>query len=503
MSKTLRYLAAFLLSLFAIGTLPHVTLGEHASLTADGKLLFSTPSKQEELPTSIERNTLFSDFLSPSGSKTYLFNVTSDRVVLTFSLEMVTEKAELEIDLKGVASVMKLNVHYEPSPHVYYVKDKGQVQIKVSNPEADSVVHYLFYIDLSDPVDNKGNKDLAFEGSWVSFYSDLKKDDSISFDLDYPSEQLRLEIKVFALCYEWTDKESYYMLRLYQETSGKSLSMRADLAGRYYIIIESKKGVGTFLLTSSITSPPWNQEWFWPTFSVLFAVITSPWLLLRILKTRRFAKLKFIPFNGYYLWFIAAGLAYSTVGSFNSGTTYRPLFIAFVVSYGLSLAVTYYAAYLDRKKKMVICPYCRREVNTERNNRCCGWMAKKISPLWLLSPAALSFLFFFTTHYFLSLPSVLPLTWWLGIGSILGGSISWWINRNIKGGKAWKFLVAGVIFAFLSFSLVGFIMNMILHPFVELEYPGRLLRIRITPVTLPFNLIVLLVLLTFLLLFCP
>jgi hypothetical protein len=171
--------------------------------------------------------------------------------------------------------------------------------------------------------------------------------------------------------------------------------------------------------------------------------------------------------------------------------------------YGLSLTVTYYAAYLDRKKKIAFCPYCGREVNTERENRCCGWMVKKMSPLWFLSPAALSFLFFFIANYLLTLPNFLPLAWWLGMGSILGGSISWWINRNIKGGRAWKFLVTGVIFAFVSFYLISFIMNIIIYPFVELEYPGRLLRIRITPVTLPFNLIVLLILLTILLILCP
>jgi hypothetical protein len=103
--------------------------------------------------------------------------------------------------------------------------------------------------------------------------------------------------------------------------------------------------------------------------------------------------------------------------------------------YGLSLAVTYYATYLDSKKKIAICPYCGREVNTECENRCCGWMVKKMSPLWFLSPAALSFLFFFT-NYLLTLPDFLPLAWWLGIGSILDGIFSWRINRNIKGGRA-------------------------------------------------------------------
>jgi len=448
----------------------------------------------------IEEGRLYSDLLSAGNSRTYSIEVSSDNTILIFLLEIVTENVSLGVVAEGAVSRMRLNIQYEPLPYIYYIEETGDIRIILTNPLLDAAVYYRFYVDLSEPVRNGNSKNLLLEESQVAFYADLKKYDTLSLDL-VPSIQDQLGIKVLVPCYELTAGKGYYLLRLYAETLEKSLTITADLGGRYYIFIESAGTQGKFSLVSLITSPPWNQEMFWPSIGVLFVAIISPFFLIKIMKIRKPDRAASYTLIGYYAWFVTIGLAYSTIGSFNSGTpSYMILLHTSTLSSGLSIGIAVYAAHLDRMGKTSICPNCGREVNIKEDNFCCGLMIKRVSNIWFAFPFILSFLFFIIgcSSPLLGLLTFPTPLLWVGFGSILGGIISWLINKDIEGAKAWKFLVVGALFSLVSYPLILLLIDLSFQPYVELELPGKFTRIRITPLTLPIGLILIFILLTIL-----
>jgi len=445
----------------------------------------------QEIITSIEKNKLYSDFLFSNGSKVYVIEVPEENPILIFFFTIDTENATLEVKLEGPVDRMSLSLVYDPMPYIFHVGSKGEVRIIITNPQGNAV-YYGFFVDISEPLGNSNSKILPLEGGQVGFHVNLRRDDGVFLNIDN-SNQLDLRIRVFALCYEVVRGEGSYMLCFLRESLNKKLYFTADLGGRYYILVESVKGEGMVSLKSVITSPPWNQEWFWLVFNIAFITIISPFFITRIKRAENLERSVLHALISYYCCFIAIGLSASLIGSFNYGAPISiPLFYLFIFFYGLSLGIQIYAAHLDRKKTIGICPYCGRKLNIKKDNYCCGKMVKNISTAWFLMPLSLGFLFFIVSYIIFQwiLPKFIRTSLWMGsLGTFIGGIIAWWINRNIHRKKPWEFFAVGAIFSIFSPLLIGFPMDMSFRPHIELELPSKFVRTRIAQSTLPLGII--------------
>lgn len=434
----------------------------------------------------IEKNKLYTDFLLPNGSKLYVTEVSENHILILF-FKIDTENSELKIAVEGPINRTRLNIERASEPFIYYVKNDGEVQIIIVNTQTNTV-YYKFFVDISEPLGESNSKILPLRGGQVAFHIDLKRDDTVLLKLNY-SNHLNLRIWVFTLCYEIVLGKGSYMLYSYKESLDRDVFFTADLGGRYYIILESINGEGTFSLTSMITSPPWNQEWFWLLSDIVLVTAISMFLLTKIKKIRNLKKVELFAIIGYYFSLITVILSVSVIGAFNYGTwIYTLLFYFLIFSSGLSLGVQVYAAYLDREKRVMGCPYCGRKVDIKKDNYCCGHVVKKISVAWFLMPLFTSFLLFIIGHLISKwiLPQFLNESLLIGsFGSIFGGIISWYINKDISRTKPWRFLVSGIIFSFLSPLLIGLLIDVSFQPHIELEWLGKLVRIRIAPLTLP------------------
>lgn len=437
--------------------------------------------------TAVDKNKIYSDFLFSNKSKLYVIEVQEEKCLLIFSFTTRDENATLKVNLEGPADRMQLSLSYYPMPYIYYVRSRGEVRIVITNPQRD-VVHYRFFVDVSEPLRDNNSKILLLDGSRVAFHVDLRRDDKLYLNLN-SSNHLHPRIRVFALCYEVVFGKGSYMLCFRKESLNEAFFFEADLGGRYYILVESVKGEGRVSLNNMIASPPWNQDWFWLVSNISFVTIISPFFIAKIKKARDSKRTASYALTGFYCWFITIGLSTSLIGSFNYGApTFIPLFYLSVVFYGLSLGMQIYAAHLDRKNTIRICPYCGRRVDVREDNYCCGKTVKNISFAWFLTPLSFSILFF-TIGYIIAeqiLPQLLGMSLWIGSsGSIIGGIIAWRMNRAIER-KPWKFLAEGILLSFFSPFLTGFLIDMSFPPHIELEWPGKLIRIRIAPLTLSF-----------------
>lgn len=432
----------------------------------------------------ILQNLTTQETLLPNSSKAFKTETSKGKILIISSNTDLED--ELQVDLEGPVSRIFTNIIYSPTAHIYYSQGDGEVRIIIKNPQ-DQPVHYTFNIDTSEPLCSHNSKSIPLEDGRVAFHVDLRVDDGVSLNLDPSLANSHFRIRVFALCLEIAKGKSTYTLCLHKQTnSSNNLYFDADLGGRYYIIIESIKGVGAFSLRSVITSPFWNQDWFWLAFNIVLLTGISSLFLTRLEKIRRLEKARLYAVLGYYCCFLAIIVSISLIGSFNYTTLiFMPLLCLLLFTCVLSLGILIYASYLDRSKATETCPYCGREVNFKREVYCCGKKIKDPSPVWYLLPLSLSFLFYIIGYLFYSwnlIDYTFPLSLEVG-GTIIGGIISWWINRPIYR-RAWVFLATGLVFCFLSPLLIAFLVDMSFRQHVVLDIPGRLLRIRVAPLTI-------------------
>jgi hypothetical protein len=267
----------------------------------------------------------------------------------------------------------------------------------------------------------------------------------------------------------------------------ESLSFTADLGGRYYIIIESVEGTGTFSLAGSVTSPPWNQEWSWYILDTVFVVVISIFFLIKKGLISNLEKASRFAFFTYFCWLITINIFISIVISF----TYEiladsPLFYLLIFFCTLSFGMQIYASRLDRRKRIVACHYCGKEIDIQEKNYCCGHIVKNISFFWFLVPLLLSFLLFSVSSFFawvLPLPLDAPLVF-SGFGAFIGGTMAWWVNKKLQEIRPWKFLVEGAVLSLISPLLIVLLGTLILTPNIDVELLGKMTRIRIAPLTL-------------------
>lgn len=485
---TSKYLKAILAIILISSAFLCITAHIAAYVVVKEPSLFQQMISLQEATTPIEKSKLYSDSLFSNESKVYVIEVLEEQCILFFFYTIDAEDARLEVNLKGPVDRMRLSIAYDPRPYIYYMLSKGKVRIVTANPQKDPV-HYRFFVDISEPLGDSNSKVLLLEDSQVAFHVDLRRDDGVSLNLD-SSNHPDTRIRVFALCYEVARGEASYMLCFREESSNETLYFTADLGGRYYILFDSVKGEGMISPKSIITSPPWNQEWFWLVFNIAFITMISPFFITRIRRAGNLERAVLYALISYYCCFITMGLSTSLIGSFNYGAPiFIPLFYLSIFFYGLSLGIQIYAAHLDRKKTIGICPYCDRKVDLKKDNYCCGRIVKNISDAWFLMPFSLSFLFFITSYLIFEwiFPKFISTSLWMGsCGSIIGGIIAWWINRAIDR-RPWKFLATGILLSFFSPLLVGFLIDISFQPHIELEWPGRLIRTRIAPLTLPLG----------------
>ena len=451
--------------------------------------------------TYVKKGELYADFLLPNGSKRYAIEAPEESLVIFF-FQIDTEEAGLDVKVEGPVNRTRVGVVWLPAPYIYYVSNKSEVQFLITNPKAD-IVNYKFYVDISEPLGDSNSKILPIEGGKVAFHVDLRKDHRVLLKLNSANHS-ELRIWIFVLYYEILP-EITYKLRLYRQSLYGTLYFAADLGGRYYIIVDSIEAEGEFSLTSSTSSPPWNQEWFWPV--ILLAFFITAISLTDIGRIKKLERAALFALISYYCWFVIIGLSISVAGSFSYGILiYMPLFYVLIFFYGLSHVLQVYAAYLDRKITIGICPYCDKKVNLQKVNYCCGKIVKNVSDAWFLLPLSFGFLFFIISYIIFKwvFPMFIANSLWIGsCGSLIGGIIAWWINRNVYGMKAWRqnpkryyipshihfvsigLLITGILFSFLSPLLIGILIETFLTP-VESYLGARVpwIRIRIAPLTL-------------------
>jgi len=454
----------------------------------------------------VEKDRLYADSLSPGSFKMYVTEA-REKCLLIFSSVIDTEGAKLEVEAEGLANRTEVNVVWLPEPHIYYLNREGEVQILVRNPE-DSTVYYRFYVDISEPLANENSKALPLEDGQAFFHVDLRKGDRVLLsmnDLDHSDWRIR----VFVLYHEILGNKEFYSLYLYRQSLYGMLYFDADLAGRYYIIADSRKGEQSFSLRSLIASPPWNREWFWLAIPIAFL---APLILLTYdERIRKLGKTRLVALFNYLCWFVTAGSFVSAVGGFSYGTSvYIHVFFVFMTLLGLSYASQIYAAYSDRKRTTGICRYCGREVNLHEENYCCGKIVKNVSVAWFLTPLSLSLLFFSISYsvFVWASPHLIGHSLWVGsCGSLVGGIIAWRINRDVYNMGSWKrdperynipphipfvpigLLIEGILLSFASPLLIGFLLETFLTQHVEsfLLAKRAWIRTRIAPLTLPFH----------------
>jgi len=435
--------------------------------------------------TPIDTDVLYLDSVPPNASKIYSIEASGGSVLMLL-VRIDSKEAELEVKFKGPVDEMVLNVAYVPSPYIYYVRTNGEVNISMTNSRMDNPVNLRFFVDLSDPLQPDNSKFIPLEGGPAVFHVDLKKGDDVSLNL--VSSGLHLDLRAYALCEEWVKNLGWrYMLASHTESSNKTLYFTADLEGRYYIIVKSVKDAGTFSLTSMITSPFWNQKWFWLACITLFISVISSWFVPRIRMFLSLEKAALCCVLSSYFWFITLALFSTLIGVFNYAPSVLriPLFQLSILFYGLSLGIHVYSSYLGRKKTVAVCPYCGKEVNLKKSNYCCGKQIEKFSEGWYLAPLSFSLLFFIIGSFGFGEISD-PMRWGMG-GSILGGIVAWLINKNLSGNKSWGILTLGIIFSFLFPFFIKFLIILVFQPHIEVDYPGQVLRIRISPSTLPLG----------------
>lgn len=459
----------------------------------------NNPKIISQEPRSITKGVIYSDLLSPDHSKTYTVEVLEEAVSILF-VRTDKEWGGLSIELEGPEKVS-----YKSSPPVYafYLRNMSQVRITFTNIREDMAINYSFFMDESEMIHATNSKSIPLEGGLAIYHTDLKKGDTVwlnyssTVDQDASKEKnpptLKSSIRIYALYYEIFEKGwSRYILSPNTETSNKTLSFVADLAGRYYIIVESVEGKGMFSLTSAIISPPWSQEWFWPAVGIFLLVVTSSWFKTK-LNFRNLEKVARYTIISDYCSFITLGLFSALLGAFYYGAfTSRLLLYLSMLLYSLSIGTRVYASSLARKKTVAFCPYCNKKVDIITNNYCCGKRIKEVSDFWYLTPAAFGFLFLFIGYFvfgnffdFLLLGRV---------GSILGGIIAWWMAKTIATHKkkAWSLLITGAVCSLLFPFIIILLLDVsgISQPPIERDVPGLVQRIRIAQPTLSEGVIV-------------
>ena len=436
----------------------------------------------------LEEDVLYNDLLHSDSSKLYVIKG-CEKSLLIFYLLIDTENAELKVEIEGVANKTRTNVIWLPQSYVYYVGKEGEIRILLSNHQV-STVFYRFYVDISEPLSEVSSKSLPLEGGQVAFHIDLRKDDRVLLSPS-PNGALNPRIRVFVLFKEIIPEGSLYKLYQYGLSSYNFSSFNADLGGRYYIILDSEQHKGTFSITTSIISPSWNQEWFW--FVVLSIICVVATFFVNISRVRNLDRIAAFTLISCYLWLIAIGLAISVIGSFAYGTSgYFSLFHLLMVFYGLGHGLQIYASFLDRKIIVKACPFCGRQVDVRTENHCCGHIVKRISVAWFLIPLSLSFFFFFVGYLIFewAFPEFLDYSLWIAsCGSIIGGIIAWWVNREIYEAKSWKYLAEGIMFSIISPFLILFLLNMFFSQHTELLVSTGFvwIRIRAAALTLPLH----------------
>jgi len=464
--------------------------------------LKSPESLRNESVTYVERGELYADSLLPRSTRGYAIEA-PEGTLLSFFFQTDTELVGLDIEAKGPVNRTKVDVVWLPPPYVFHVCNKSEVRLLVTNRQTDTV-NYRFYVDISEPLGDSSSKILRFPGGKAAFHTDLRRDDRVLLKLD-STNQSKLRIWVFILYYEVLPERTY-KLRLYRQSLCETLYFAADLGGRYYIVVDSVEGEGEFSIASSTSSPPWNQEWFW--LGVLFAFFLTAISLADIERIRKLDRPELYSLVSCFCWFVTIGLYISVVGSFSYETLiHLPLFYSLIFFYGLSHVLQIYAAYLDRKKESQDCLSCGRKVNLQEINYCCGGIVKNVSGAWFLMPLSFGFLFFITSYVIFTaiFPKLLSTSIWVtSCGSIIGGIMAWWINRNVYAIKSWKqnskryyipshvpfvslgLLITGVLFSFLSPLLVGILLEAFVTQHVESFLPAHApwMRIRIAPLTL-------------------
>jgi len=493
-------------NLYAANILEYPKAARNSSFTSSSTQK-SSRSPENRSATYLKSCELYTDVLPRDGSKRYAIEAPSESLI-SFFYQVDTEGAELNVEAEGPVNRTQVAVVWLPEPYVYYVSNKSEIRFLVTNPQGD-IVNYRFYVDISESLGDSSSKILPLKGGKVVFHVDLRKDDRVLLKLS--SENLsKLRIWVFTLYYEILPERAYE-LRLYRQSLYGTLYFSADLGRRYYIIVDSVEGEGEFSLEKETVSPPWNQEWFW--LAVLFTYLITAISLTDIRRTRELEKTTLFALTSYYCWLVTIGLFLSVAGSFSYGTSiYMLLFYLLILSYGLSHSFQIYAAYLDRKITSQNCSNCGKKVNLHEVNYCCGRIVKNVSDAWFLLPLSFGFLFFTISYTIFKeiSPAFLSNSLWVAsCGSIIGGIIAWWINRNVYAIKLWKqdskryyipshipfisigLLITGILFSFLSPLLIGIFLEAFLTQHIESFFSAHVpwMDIKIASLTLSFYVI--------------
>ena len=507
------YLTTFLSAILLSSGLAHVAEGSESRRAAESSFITSSRSTTKrilELPedesvTSVESGELYADSVSPGGTKRYVIEAPAESLAWFF-LQIDTEEAKLRVEADGPVNRTRVAVVWLPPPVVYYVSNRSEVRFLITNPQTYAV-EYRFYVDISEPLQDSNFKALPLQGGKAAFHVDLRKDDRLFLKL---SSKNQSELRIWVLVpYYGILPERTFKLRLYRRSLFETLYFPADLERRYYIIVDSLDNEGAFSLETSTYSPPWNQEWFW--LAVLIGFSITAFSLTDIDKIKKLKKTPLFALVSCYSWLATIGLSVSVVGSFSYGTLiYLPLFYLLIFSYGLSHILQIYATCLERKTTSQNCPHCGRRVDLQEVNYCCGRIVRNVSSLWFLLPFSVG-LFFFIASYLIFeqvSPTLLGSSFWAAsFGNIIGGIITWWINRRVYAIELWNqepkryyipghvrfvsigLLAAGILFSFFSPLSIVLLTETFLAQHTEsfLEAHALWLRIRVAPLTLPSN----------------
>jgi len=406
----------------------------------------------------ISSDIVYADRLPPNSTRRYSVNVPEKTLLILGLRTSEAKEARIEISFRGDGG--KVAVAFMPFPKeakgaLYYSAGGGEVIVTLRNME-ETALDYEFYVDLSESIRHIDSKNILLEGFPVAFHADLRKDDELS--IDFSSRGINEsfpQLRVYTLYLS----QRGYLFRQYASSHSGRIKFKADLVDRYYIIIKPQANERKVYLHARIESPIWNQSWFWPAFSLGLSAAFSMWLWLKIKNFRGLQKEAKYTLISDFLSLLTLSFFSSVLGAYDSRTpVLNSLFSFATLLYALSLGSHLYAAYLRRRIPIAICPHCFRKVNVEEISFCCGERVKRTSNLLCFMPLAFGLLFLFIMYSVpIQFTDVFSLSLNVGsFGCLLGGVLSWIINRKIAK-RAWIYIAIGIVSALLFPWLISFI----------------------------------------------
>ena len=433
---------------------------------------------------SISPDVPYEDSIQPNSIRQYTVKI-PEKTILIVGLK-TTCKNNSSIKLSAYDHGGNVTIAFPPFPKgekglIYYSTKGGEVTVTIKNQNVKPI-NYKFYVDISERIESRNSKKIPLSNFPVGFHIDLGKDDQLSISLPQ-DEKIPPKIIVYVL-YKFRHG---FLLREYASSEEGKIRIKADLKDRYYIIVWPRMNERMVQLRASVESPLWNNPNFWPLLSLALSIASSAWFGLKIRSHRDLRREGKFTLLSNYISILTLSAFISVMGTYNiRAPTLKPLFSITTILYALSLATHIYAAYM-RRRAPIICPHCLRRINPKETVFCCGERLRGASNINYLMPLAIGLMPLLTVYNipFDGVSQQIRISTYAGIaGCIIGGVLSWHINRTIIK-RAWIHIIVGIITALTFPWLIYFTLAVsevfmpVFHTEIYREYGVAFTLIRI------------------------